>query len=94
MEEQVAVVGVLIYLAFCFVFTAIPAIVAHVRGTGKAGICFLLTFIPLVGWFVALYKALTYESAADKAVREAAERTAKNAEEFRHAQLLAAVSNK
>jgi hypothetical protein len=83
-----------VYLLFCAAIFAVPTIVAAVRSTGKAGIVFLLTWIPFVGWFIALYKAATYETATEKLVREAAAKKALHDEEFRHAQLLAAVSNK
>jgi hypothetical protein len=85
---------IITYLLFVVAFNALPVILAAMRKTGKAGICFLLLFIPFIGWFISLYKALTDEGEKQRVERLASEDTAKHVEELRHQQLLAAVSNK
>ena len=98
MEDQAAqaLSGAIVitYLLFVVAFNALPVIIAAMRKTGKAGICFLLLFIPFIGWFISMYKAFTDEDEKTRIERLTSEVTAKRVEELRHEQLLAAVSNK
>jgi hypothetical protein len=68
METVAALFSLVLVVAACialFLFTYAPCFIAYHRKTGNTLLCFALLFIPFVGWFYSLYRALTDPPAID-----------------------------